>query len=183
MQAKVHFGFLSKMNDLFLSGCFRIIHQVGQEGDLFQVMILRSGNLFVGCHPSAVWKLHAHGCGDSLPHRFRVTNMHQGVWETVWATKLLRSKNVKASPVISPSLCARLHVIGAAVESAYHFKNDSSERLWGRLHFLTGNVCVCEPQTNGPRVHFFSERKREMKGGKRRVSARTTHYVGLGQRE
>lgn len=47
----------------------------------------------------------------------------------------------------------------AAAGRAYRFKKKKQTRQGrprDRLHFLSGNVCVCEAQARGPRVHFFS---------------------------
>lgn len=91
------------------------------------------------------------------------------VCETVHIPLSLKSETVTESAVASSSLC---HWTGGSscelqYESAYRFKNNyQSGRLRDRLHFLSGNVCGA--QTNGQRVHFFSEKKRGRKGGGRR---------------
>lgn len=47
------------------------------------------------------------------------------------------------------------------LERAYHFKNNYHSRR--RLHFLSGNVCVCSSETSGQWLHCFNETKSERK--------------------
>lgn len=70
--------------------------------------------------------------------------------------------------------------------SAYRFKNNlQSGRLRDRLHFLSGNVCVCDAESNGQRVLCFSGKKRDRKRGGpgEKESAGNTSCVGLGQKD
>lgn len=127
----------------------------------------------------------------SWPRRQRWLSSPQ-VQSDKWVARCARKcASVLKSVRISLSFSAHLSELQRGVHIALKKKEKRMTRQGrrrGRLHFLSGNVCVCEAQARGPRVHFFiwveGGVKREMKGGETGESQQGALTVrGLGRRD